>query len=312
MGVAVTRHKNLVGGELVESTSGETMEVLNPATGETIAEVPRGTADDVERAVEAAKGAAPAWGARPPKERMELLLKPRRRDRRARGRAREARVPERRQADGDRGRRDAVLRRQPALLRRGRADARRQGRGRVRRGLHVDHPPRAARRRRRDRAVELPADDGRLEARPGARGRERPDPEARRADAADDAPLRRARPGQSCRRACSTSSPATACRSGTGSCGTRTSRSSRSPATSRPARRSPATRPTRSSACTSSSAARRRWSCSTTPIRRRSPRRSRSAATGTPARTARRPRASSSASASTTTCSARCRRRSRR
>ena len=75
MGVAVTRHKNLVGGELVESTSGETMEVLNPATGETIAEVPRGTADDVERAVEAAKGAAPAWGARPPKERMELLLR---------------------------------------------------------------------------------------------------------------------------------------------------------------------------------------------------------------------------------------------
>ncbi len=75
MGVAVTRHKNLVGGELVESTSGETMEVLNPATGETIAEVPRGTADDVERAVEAAKGAAPAWGARPPKERMEMLLR---------------------------------------------------------------------------------------------------------------------------------------------------------------------------------------------------------------------------------------------
>ena len=75
MGVAVTRHKNFVGGKLVESTSGETMEVLNPSTGETIAEVPRGTADDVERAVKAARQAAPAWGARPPKERMELLLK---------------------------------------------------------------------------------------------------------------------------------------------------------------------------------------------------------------------------------------------
>ena len=37
--------------------------------------MPRGTADDVERAVEAARQAAPAWGARPPKERMELLLK---------------------------------------------------------------------------------------------------------------------------------------------------------------------------------------------------------------------------------------------
>jgi 1-pyrroline dehydrogenase len=75
VGVAVTRYKNVVGGEQVESSSGETMEVLNPATGETIAEVPRGTAEDVERAVDAARKAAPEWGARPPKERMELLLK---------------------------------------------------------------------------------------------------------------------------------------------------------------------------------------------------------------------------------------------
>ena len=39
-------------------------------------------------------------------------------------------------------------------------------RGRVRRGLHVADPPRAARPRRRDHALELPADDGRLEAGP--------------------------------------------------------------------------------------------------------------------------------------------------
>ncbi len=44
--------------------------------------------------------------------------------------------------------------------------------------------------------VELPADDGGLEARPGARRRQRPDPQARRADAADDAPLLRARAGR--------------------------------------------------------------------------------------------------------------------
>jgi 1-pyrroline dehydrogenase len=74
MGIAVARYKNLVGGELVDSAEGETMEVLNPATGEPIAEVPRGTAEDVERAVAAARAAAPAWGERPPKERMELLL----------------------------------------------------------------------------------------------------------------------------------------------------------------------------------------------------------------------------------------------
>ena len=49
--------------------------------------------------------------------------------------------------------------------------------------------------------------------------------------------------------------------------------------------------PTTSSAFTSSSAARRRWSSSTTPTRPRSPRGSRSPATGTPGRTARPPRA---------------------
>ena len=55
MSVSVTQHKMFVGGEWVESSSGETMEVLNPATGEVIAEVPRGTAEDVERAVDAAR-----------------------------------------------------------------------------------------------------------------------------------------------------------------------------------------------------------------------------------------------------------------
>jgi 1-pyrroline dehydrogenase len=75
MAVAVTRHKNFVGGEWVDSASGETMEVLNPSTGEVIAEVPRGTAEDVERAVEAAKEAFAEWRDKTPKDRMELLLK---------------------------------------------------------------------------------------------------------------------------------------------------------------------------------------------------------------------------------------------
>ncbi len=51
------------------------MEVLNPSTGEVMAEVPRGTADDVERAVEAAKQAWDGWREKTPKDRMELLLK---------------------------------------------------------------------------------------------------------------------------------------------------------------------------------------------------------------------------------------------
>src|SRR5436305_7486326 len=51
------------------------MEVLNPATGETIAEVPRSTEQDVARAVEAAKKALPEWLETTPAERQELLLK---------------------------------------------------------------------------------------------------------------------------------------------------------------------------------------------------------------------------------------------
>ena len=59
MSTTVSTHQNFVGGEWVDATGGETMEVLNPATGETIAEVPRSSAADVDRAVQAAKRALP-------------------------------------------------------------------------------------------------------------------------------------------------------------------------------------------------------------------------------------------------------------
>jgi 1-pyrroline dehydrogenase len=75
--VSVTQatYKNLVGGEWVDAISGETMEVVNPATGETIATVPRGGVEDAERAVEAAKKALPEWLETTPQERQEALLK---------------------------------------------------------------------------------------------------------------------------------------------------------------------------------------------------------------------------------------------
>ena len=75
MSVAITQQKQFIGGEFVESESGETMEVLNPSSGEVIAEVPRGTAEDVGRAVDAAKAAWSEWQRKTPKDRMELLLK---------------------------------------------------------------------------------------------------------------------------------------------------------------------------------------------------------------------------------------------
>src|SRR6476659_8763074 len=74
MSVTVSQHKNFVGGKWVEAVEGGTMEVLNPATGETIAEVPSGTQAVVDRAVEAAKQALPEWLETTPAERAEALL----------------------------------------------------------------------------------------------------------------------------------------------------------------------------------------------------------------------------------------------
>src|SRR5436305_4115469 len=54
-----TAYKNFVGGEWVDAVDGGTMDVINPATGEKIAEVPRGTQADVDRAVEAAQEVLP-------------------------------------------------------------------------------------------------------------------------------------------------------------------------------------------------------------------------------------------------------------
>jgi 1-pyrroline dehydrogenase len=75
MSVSIEKHKNLVGGEFVDAADGGTAEIVNPATGETIAEVPQGAGADVDRAVEAAKKAWPEWKETTPQERSEILLK---------------------------------------------------------------------------------------------------------------------------------------------------------------------------------------------------------------------------------------------
>ena len=74
MSTAVASHKNFVGGKWVDAVEGATMDVLNPATGETFASVPACTAEDVDRAVEAARKALPGWLDSTPAERAELLL----------------------------------------------------------------------------------------------------------------------------------------------------------------------------------------------------------------------------------------------
>ena len=219
MSVAVSQQKMFVDGEFVDALSGETMEVLNPATGEVIAEVPKagqggrrprgrgrreGLGDVARQDAEGPHGAAP---------------EARRRDRRERGGARAARVAQRRQAVVGRRRRAGCDVRQPPLLRGRGAEPRGEGGDGVRRGLHLDDPPRAARHRRRDRAVELPALHGDLEDGAGARRRERPDHQARRADAADRRCGSSSSHRRSSRRGSCRSSRAKACPPATGSCG---------------------------------------------------------------------------------------------
>jgi betaine-aldehyde dehydrogenase len=71
----LTKLQNFIGGEFVDPAEGQTEEVLNPATGEAIAEAPLSTADDVDRAVAAARKAFDGWAATTPGERALMLLK---------------------------------------------------------------------------------------------------------------------------------------------------------------------------------------------------------------------------------------------
>jgi betaine-aldehyde dehydrogenase len=71
----VTKLQNFIGGELVDPAEGETEEVVNPATGETIAEAPRSTEEDVNRAVAAARKAFDDWSTKTPAERSSALLR---------------------------------------------------------------------------------------------------------------------------------------------------------------------------------------------------------------------------------------------
>jgi succinate-semialdehyde dehydrogenase/glutarate-semialdehyde dehydrogenase len=67
------RQQAYVDGAWVDSDSGETFPVHDPATGETLAKVPRMGAAETRRAIEAAARAYPAWRGLTAKERARLL-----------------------------------------------------------------------------------------------------------------------------------------------------------------------------------------------------------------------------------------------
>jgi 1-pyrroline dehydrogenase len=74
--MADSSYQMLIGGEWTDASDGNTREILSPATGDAIAEVPEGTAADVDRAVAAARKAYDeTWCDATPGERMRALLK---------------------------------------------------------------------------------------------------------------------------------------------------------------------------------------------------------------------------------------------
>ena len=313
MSVTVSQHKNFVGGKWVDAVDGGTMEVLNPATGETIAEVPRGTAGRRRPRRRGGRSRRCRSGSRrrrasAPRRCSSSPTRSRRTPTSWRSSSRRTSASRSRRARRDAGLRPTTSASSPAPLGCSRASRageymrgytsmiRREPLGIVGGIAPWNYPLMMAVWKL---APALAAGNVQV-LKPSE---QTPLSTLRFAElAAEILPRRRAQRDHRRRRA----------RRRGESSRTRTCAWSRSPATSRPARRSPARPPTRSSASTSSSAARRRCSSSTTPTRPRSPRGSRSPATGTPARTAPPPRAWSPGRRSTTSCSrSSCRRSSR-
>src|ERR687889_1241769 len=69
------RYDHFIGGECVAPAKGQYFENPTPVTGETFTEVARGTADDIEKALDAAHAAAPGWGKTSAAERANILNK---------------------------------------------------------------------------------------------------------------------------------------------------------------------------------------------------------------------------------------------
>ena len=71
------RNRLLIDGKLVDAASGKTFDVYNPATGTILAKVAEADAEDVDRAVKAARRAFDAgpWSKMSPSDRGKLLWK---------------------------------------------------------------------------------------------------------------------------------------------------------------------------------------------------------------------------------------------
>ena len=76
MSTTLRRHEMFIDGKWTPGSGGAPQEIINPATGKVIAHVPKGTAEDVDRAVAAARKAYDqVWFDSTPRDRSERLLK---------------------------------------------------------------------------------------------------------------------------------------------------------------------------------------------------------------------------------------------
>src|SRR5437870_177888 len=69
------RLPNYINGQWQDSTAKEFADVIDPGTGETLAQVPLDGVGDVTAAIESAAAAFPAWRRTPPEERIQFLFK---------------------------------------------------------------------------------------------------------------------------------------------------------------------------------------------------------------------------------------------
>jgi acyl-CoA reductase-like NAD-dependent aldehyde dehydrogenase len=72
MAITVRTLQNFIGGDWVESTGTEVRPIVSPVTGETLAEVPDASAEDIDAAARAARKAQSTWAARSAWERAEI------------------------------------------------------------------------------------------------------------------------------------------------------------------------------------------------------------------------------------------------
>ena len=68
-----SRYENFIGGQWTPPSGGQYFENVSPVNGRPFCEVARSTGDDIERALDAAHAAAPAWGRTSVAERSVLL-----------------------------------------------------------------------------------------------------------------------------------------------------------------------------------------------------------------------------------------------